>query len=119
MLLEFEFLNVIPVSEYKEKVEGLPFEGMVFVLTGSYVLEGRTVKRHHLEQGLKELGAEISGSVSSKTTAVIKGNGGGEKATKASSLGVPVVKFEDLHSWLSSTKGDERPGDILIQFLKA
>jgi DNA ligase (NAD+) len=43
------------------------------------------------EEALRKLGANVSGSVSKKTSAVIAGTDAGSKATKAASLGVPLL----------------------------
>jgi len=74
-------------------------EGMTFVLTGS--LEEMT--REEAGEELRKLGAQVSGSVSKKTTMVIAGPGAGSKLSKAQELGVPVIDekefLERLQRW--------------------
>jgi DNA ligase (NAD+) len=52
--------------------------------------------RDEARQRLQALGAKVSGSVSSKTTAVIAGEKPGSKQRKAESLGVAVLSEQDL-----------------------
>ncbi len=75
----------------------LPLAGKTYVLTGT--LEGMT--REEAGERLKALGAKVSGSVSSKTTAVIAGAEAGSKLTKANDLGVPVLDEADLQQLLT------------------
>ena len=75
----------------------LPLAGRTYVLTGT--LAGMT--REEAGERLKALGAKVSGSVSSKTTAVIAGTEAGSKLTKAQDLGVPVLDEADLQQLLT------------------
>ncbi|MGI9320039.1 MAG: NAD-dependent DNA ligase LigA [Thiogranum sp.] len=75
-----------------ERAVHQPLQGHTYVLTGS--LSGMT--RDEARQRLQELGAKVSGSVSSKTTAVIAGEKAGSKLRKAESLGVAVFSEQDL-----------------------
>jgi DNA ligase (NAD+) len=75
----------------------LPLAGRTYVLTGTLV--GMT--REAAGERLKALGAKVSGSVSSKTTAVIAGAEAGSKLTKAQDLGVPVLDEADLQQLLT------------------
>ncbi len=69
-------------------------QGKTYVITGT--LEGYT--RDQAAALLKAKGAKVSGSVSSKTTAVIAGENPGSKVSKAESLGVEVL---DLQAFLA------------------
>ena len=75
----------------------LPLAGRTYVLTGTLV--GMT--REEAGERLKALGAKVSGSVSSKTTAVIAGAEAGSKLTKAQDLGVPVLDEAALQQLLT------------------
>ena len=66
-------------------VQGLA--GHTYVITGT--LDG--LSRDQAAAKLKALGARVSSSVSSKTTAVIAGEKPGSKVTKAEALGVEVL----------------------------
>lgn len=64
----------------------------------TYVITG-TLEQYSRQQAaslLKELGAKVSGSVSSKTTAVIAGAKPGSKVTKAEKLGIDVLTEDEL-----------------------
>ncbi len=63
-----------------------PFAGKTVVLTGTL----EHFKRDALKGVLQDLGAKVSGSVSSKTDLVIAGASAGSKLAKAESLGVEV-----------------------------
>jgi DNA ligase (NAD+) len=58
--------------------------------------------RDEAKEKLKALGAEISESVSKKTTAVIAGESAGSKLAKAESLGITVLSEKDLLHLLNS-----------------
>lgn len=77
--------------------DALPLSGKTYVLTGT--LDSMT--RDEAGERLKALGAKVSGSVSSKTTAVIAGAEAGSKLTKAQALGVPVLDEAGLQHLLS------------------
>ena len=72
--------------------------GLTFVLTGS--LERFT--REEAGEGLKALGAKVSGSVSKKTSYVVAGDAAGSKLDRAVELGVPVLDETQLVRVLDS-----------------
>lgn len=67
-------------------------EGNTYVLTGSLT----DMTRDQAKEQLVRLGAKVSSSVSSKTTALIAGEAAGSKLTKAEKLGIPVLDEEAL-----------------------
>jgi DNA ligase (NAD+) len=67
--------------------------GNIYVLTGT--LESLT--RDAARAALEARGAKVTNSVSRKTTALIAGEGGGSKLTKARELGVDVLDESGLH----------------------
>jgi DNA ligase (NAD+) len=69
-----------------------PLAGLTLVLTGRL----ETLTRPEAEERLRSLGANVAGSVSKKTSAVIAGADAGSKASKAESLGVPLLGEDDL-----------------------
>jgi len=73
-----------------------PLAGLTLVLTGRL----DTLTRPEAEATLRKLGANVTGSVSKKTSAVIAGADAGSKATKAESLGVPLLDEADLGALL-------------------
>jgi DNA ligase (NAD+) len=76
-----------------------PLTGRTFVITGT--LENYT--REEATAALEELGAKVSGSVSSKTAGVITGESPGSKLAKAQKAGVPVLSEKDLEALLRSS----------------
>ena len=84
-------------EEKKEPAGDLPLTGLTFVLTGK--LDKYT--RPQAEAALREAGATMTGSVSKKTHAVIAGADAGSKATKAASLGIPVLEESAIDQLLA------------------
>lgn len=68
--------------------------GNTFVLTGTFNEIG--ISRSEATEMLKNLGAKVAGSVSSKTTFVVAGDNPGSKVDKARSLGVQLLDERDL-----------------------
>ena len=82
------------VEETKQNNTGVDLTGTVFVITGSL---NRFKSRDELKAKLESLGAKVSGSVSSKTTALISNeDSSSSKSKKAKELGVPVWTEEKL-----------------------
>lgn len=69
-----------------------PLAGNTYVLTGTL----NELTRDEAKARLQALGAKVSGSVSSKTTAVFAGEAAGSKLAKAESLAVPVFSEAEL-----------------------
>ncbi len=88
-------LNVAEEKEASDQPQ--PLAGLTLVLTGKL----DRFSRPEAEAALRELGATMAGSVSKKTTAVIAGADAGSKATKAASLGIPVLDESALDSLLA------------------
>jgi DNA ligase (NAD+) len=74
-----------------------PLSGKTYVITGTL-----NQPREEIKAQLEALGAKISSSVSSKTTAVIAGDEPGSKIKKAESLGVAILGQEELDELLRS-----------------
>ena len=70
----------------------LPLAGKTYVLTGSL----KSMSRDEAKEKLRALGADVSASVSKKTTAVIAGEEAGSKLNKARELDVTVLSESDL-----------------------
>lgn len=93
-------LNVAEEKEANDKPQ--PLAGLTLVLTGKL----DRFSRPEAEAALRELGATMAGSVSKKTTAVIAGADAGSKATKAASLGIPVLNESALDDLLAGKLPD-------------
>jgi DNA ligase (NAD+) len=72
-------------------------DGVTVVITGS--LDGFT--RGAAKEAVLERGGRVTGSVSSKTTALIAGEKAGSKLGKAESVGVPVLDENGFERLLS------------------
>ena len=68
------------------------FEGMTFVVTGSF--DGYT--REQIVEMIEDNSGKFSSSVSKKTSYVIAGEEAGSKLTKAQSLGVNVITLDEF-----------------------
>ncbi|HEY8485916.1 MAG TPA: NAD-dependent DNA ligase LigA [Limnochordales bacterium] len=73
-----------------------PFAGKRVVLTGSLA----RLSRREAQELLRELGAEVSDSVSSKTDLLVVGSDPGSKLDRARQLGVRVVEEEEFYRML-------------------
>lgn len=90
-------LGVHPHAQAVKQFKGHPFEGKVFVLTGS--LEHYT--RSSAAALIKERGGKVSGSVSKKTDYVVAGEEAGSKLDKAEKLGIKILSESDFVSMLA------------------
>ncbi|MFT2110291.1 NAD-dependent DNA ligase LigA [Marinomonas sp. 2405UD68-3] len=75
----------------------LPLTGKIYVVTGSL----SQMNRDEVKNRLIQLGAKVSGSVSSKTSCLIAGEKAGSKLTKAQSLNLPIMDETELMAFLS------------------
>lgn len=89
-------------DEVDESV-GIPqnLEGVTVVITGS--LEGFT--RDSAKVAVVDRGGKVTGSVSSKTMALIAGENAGSKLAKAETLGVRVLGLEEFLELLATGAG--------------
>jgi DNA ligase (NAD+) len=83
-----------------EKLEGLPFAGMTFVVTGTL----DSMSREEAQEALIALGAKVSGSVSKKTRYVVVGADAGSKLKKATELGVETLDEAQFTALLADAK---------------
>jgi len=74
----------------------LPLAGKTVVLTGTLP----TLTRDEAKALLEAAGAKVTGSVSTKTDAVVAGEEAGSKLDKARALGVPVLDEAQMRAWI-------------------
>lgn len=89
-------LGVRPHVKQVKKMEGHPFKGKTFVLTGA--LQNYT--RDSAASLIKERGGKVSGSVSKSTDYVLAGEEPGSKFDKAKQLGITILSEEEFISLL-------------------
>ncbi len=79
--------KVLTIKSPAVQKKDLPLAGKIYVLTGSL----RSMSRDEAKEKLRALGADVSSSVSKKTTAVVAGEEAGSKLDNARELGVAVL----------------------------
>lgn len=85
------------ISVKKKKITGHLLSGKHVVVTGR--VEG--YGRDEIKQTLRDLGAIVSESVSTKTDIVFAGENAGTKLARAEKLGIEVVEGESINKMLS------------------
>jgi DNA ligase (NAD+) len=91
----------------RPRVEGQPFAGMTFVITGTL----DSMSREEAQEALVALGAKVSGSVSKKTRYVVAGADPGSKLKKATELGVEVLDEAQFAALLAEkTMAEKKKG---------
>lgn len=82
----------VDIESSKLKAKSSKLKGLIFVLTGGL----GTMSREKAKEKIRELGGEISESVSRKTDFVIAGNEPGLKYEKARELGVKILEEKEF-----------------------
>ncbi len=80
-----------PDYEGEKISEGLPLEGLTFVITGTL-----PEPRKEVEAKIESLGGHAASSVSKKTDYLVVGKNPGSKLKKAEKLGVKRIGYEEL-----------------------
>ncbi|HWV25499.1 MAG TPA: NAD-dependent DNA ligase LigA [Thermomicrobiales bacterium] len=92
------------VAEERHEGNGdRPLEGYTFVLTGKLV----SMTRPQAEERLRQAGANVTSSVSKKTSAVIAGADAGSKADKATQLNVPILEESTIEELVNGAVPEE------------
>ncbi len=85
----FEYVKV---SSFEFRVSGGPLAGTSWVFTGTL----ESMSREEAKETVRKLGADVSESVSKKTTFVVVGAEPGSKADKAKKLGVEILDEKEF-----------------------
>ena len=78
----------------------MPLRGKQIVITGKL----NNYSRDELKEILIGMGANVTSSVSSKTSILIAGEKAGSKLRKAESLGVDIINNDQCEAFLNDTK---------------
>lgn len=90
--------NGVKIQKVERAKKGGKLLGQTFVLTGTL----STLTRDDAKEKLRELGGDISESVSKSTTAVIVGENPGSKYDKAKKLGIDTLSEKEFLKLISS-----------------
>ena len=94
-------LSKIDLQELsKEDFKDMPLRGKQIVLTGKL----ENYSRDELKEILIGMGANVTSSVSSKTSLLIAGEKAGSKLKKAKSLGIDIITNDKCEEFLNDTK---------------
>ena len=96
-----KLLKEITLQELsKEDFKDMPLRGKQIVLTGKL----ENYSRDELKEILISMGANVTSSVSSKTSLLIAGEKAGSKLKKAKSLGIDIINSDQCEEFLNDTK---------------
>jgi DNA ligase (NAD+) len=84
----------------KKSAVGSPFEGKIFVVTGTMT----GFSRPEIEMAIRRLGGATSSSVSRKTDFLVAGENPGSKLEKAQTLGVRIIGEKEFLQLLESSE---------------
>ena len=83
-------------EEVSESSSDTSLEGLRFVVTGRLL----NYSRSEIQDGIKDLGGAVSGSISKRTDYLVAGEGGGSKLADAHKLEVDVLNEEEFEQLL-------------------
>jgi len=86
----------IKISHYKLSDKGKKLKGKKFVLTGSL----NSLTREDAKNRIRNLGGDVSGSVSKETDYVVVGSDPGSKYDKAKKLGIKILTEKEFKTLL-------------------
>lgn len=103
VIRRMEELNLNPLSESREEGHSSnALAGKAFVLTGTLTVMGRS----EATERLRNLGAQVSGSVTRKTDFLVMGeSAGAKKSEQAAALGVKVLNETEFLELLQKAEG--------------
>lgn len=87
-----EKLKRVGIKIKKEHIHTGPLHGKTFVLTGGLA----SMERNHAKEKIRQLGGQVSESVSAKTDYVVAGSDAGSKLEKAQELGVKILNEKEF-----------------------
>ena len=99
-----EFLNKlekvgVQITNYKLQITNYKLKGKVFVLTGTL----SSMSREQAKEKIRELGGEVSETVSKKTDYVVVGENPGSKYEKAKKLNIKILNEKEFLKLIQSS----------------
>ena len=91
-----ELLEIIQPTLEENNVDSGILNGEVIVITGTL-----SINRDDMKKRLENLGANISASISKKTTILLAGENGGSKLEKARSLGIKILNEDEMNDLIN------------------
>ena len=88
--LESQNINVEITTKTKTDTTGLPLSSETICITGTF-----EISRNLIKEKLEAVGANVTDTVSSKTTILLAGQSAGSKLEKAQQLGIKIVNSLD------------------------
>ena len=92
--------GVVLAQEGPAKSDGLPLNGMEFVITGKL----QSFSREEAEEKIKALGGSAKSDVTKKTNYLVVGEDPGSKVTRAQALGIKQLNESELINMLGMNK---------------
>jgi DNA ligase (NAD+) len=86
----------IRIKNQESRIKDAKFAGLTFVLTGTL----ESMSRDEAKKKIRDLGGNVSSSVSKKTNCVVVGTDPGSKAGKAKKLGVKILNETEFRKLL-------------------
>ena len=96
--------NINPEGSF---TKGGPLSGRTFVLTGSLSIDRPTFSRRIIAAGGK-----VASSITSSTSYLLAGTGGGSKRAKAEKLGIRIISEADIEQMMH---GSEQPTEAATE----
>jgi len=88
----------VEIEKPEVKAKRLKLKGLTFVLTGSL----ENITRNEAKEKIRELGGEVSESISRKTNYVVVGKEPGSKLKKAKRLGIKTIEEKEFLKLIKS-----------------
>ncbi len=93
-----QLLLILIITNYKENKQGLLFRNEIIIFSGKLKLFSRNEAKVKAQQ----LGAQISSSITTKTTLLIVGENPGSKVREATKLGIKIISEQEWYNIINN-----------------